>query len=392
VPSFEVFVDNFNAVNPLKLNCISISNHKEIWVGGDNNNYFYKSPGNPFIEKTFSTGGQTDQIKNIRFFNNNTYVTGKKMVLKIDSKNKVINYGFGANDILIDKNDFFIGYTLTFKVANDELDRHYPPKLNSKSILERRTNVFAKDLQNNIWIGTNYGLYQYNKKDSITNWSEKLDCLQTTITDLEYDTDMHSLFVATASKGIVCIKNNVSISQISKKEGLNSITCNTIRKIAPNYYLIGTNNGLNSILFKNNTYEIKNLNAILGLKNKRINDVNFLDDIVYLATDRGLVHFNIKNIEHKKSHPVCWIEQLINQNNDNTSDSNQFDYSNNDISIRYIGISYINQNNLTYFYKLNGQNERWFATKESQINYKSLAPNKYTFKVFCVDGFGANDL
>lgn len=388
VPSFDVFVETMNAATPPKLNCISINDQKELWVGGDNNNYFYKSPGTAFVKRTYATNGQTDQIKNIRFFNSDTYVVGKKMVLKIDPKNKIINYGFGANDIMMAGNDFLIGYSLTFKLNIHELTKNYPPKLNNRTLLQKRATVFAKDAANNIWLGTNYGLYQYNKKDSITNWSSKIECLQATITDLEYDAPDHTLFVATASKGIIKIKNGSAISQISKKEGLNSITCNTIKKIAPNYYLVGSNNGLNSILLRKNSSEIKNLNAILGLKNKRINDINFLDDIVYLATDNGLLYFNIKNIERKKSRPKCLIESLENGKKTVPTNNAVIEYSDNDISINYIGISYINQNNLTYYYKLDERNDTWSSTKETRINYQSLSPGKYSFSAYCVDGFG----
>lgn len=335
------------------------------------------------------TDNQTDQIKHIRFFGANTYVIGKKMVLKIDPKNKIINYGFGANDIMIDENNFFIGYNITFKVNNDALNKKYPPDFTNKTLLSKRANVFTKDANHTIWIGTNNGLYQYSEKDSISNLSYKLGNLQTTINDLNYDAESKTLWVATASKGLFGIQSSGTTRQISKKDGLNSITCNTIKKIAPNYYLVGSNNGLNAVLLKNNVCDIKNLNAILGLKNKKINDIAFLDNIVYLATDNGLLYFNIKNIERKKSRPKCLIENLRNQNGIvQQAQSYQFHYSSNDVSINYSGISYVNQNNLTYYYKLDGQSDNWSTTKESQINYKSLAPKQYTFCVYCMDGYG----
>ncbi|MBL0013696.1 MAG: histidine kinase [Flavobacterium sp.] len=389
VPSFDVFVDNLNEVNPQKLNCISINSQHEIWIGGDYNNYYHKYPGKPFTKKTFFTDGQTDQIKNIRFFESDTYIIGKKTVVKVDAEKKAIDCGFGANDIMMTDRDLVIGYSKIFKVNSDHLNRNNPPALRGKELLHKRGTVFAKDLDNNIWIGTNEGLYHYSKKDSITNWDAKFGNQPSTISDLYIDNDSKSLFVTTVSKGIYRVKNNKIITRISKKEGLNSISCNAIKKIAPDYYLVGTNNGLNAILFQNDAFEIKNLNAILGLKNKRINDVEFDNNTVYLATDEGLLNFNIKNIVPKNNRPKCWIQDLKNGSKTLAHhNQNVINYNANNISVKFVGISYINQNNLTYYYKLDGQNDTWSATKESQINYRALAPRNYTFKVYCIDGFG----
>ncbi len=390
VPSFAVFVNNMNATTPTKLNCISINDEKEIWVGGEFNNYFIKPHNQNFVKQTFSSENQPDQIKSIRFFNGDTYVVGKTKVLKIDNHQKKSSFGFGANDILIDQTDLFIAYNLTFKVALKNLTKVIEEKkIGPHLLLSKRASVFEKDSKNNTWIGTNNGLYQYNRKDSITNWSTKSDYLQTSIQDLYFDNLTQTLLVASNSKGIITVKEDQTIRQISRKNGLNSITCNTIKKTANDYYLVGSNNGLNSIFFKNNSYTIKNLNPILGLKNKKINDIGFLDDVVYLATDNGLLYFNIKNIERKNSQPKCLIENLKNQNGVVLQQQPyQFHYSNNDVSINYTGISYINQNNLTYYYKLDGQSEHWSKTNESQINYKSLAPKQYTFSVYCMDGYG----
>ncbi len=390
VPSFDVFVDNLNHANPLKLNCVSINANKEIWVGGDNNDYYFKSPGKSFVKHVVETDDQTDQIKNIRFFGTDTYIVGKKKVLKKDAANTITSYGFGANDIMIVGNEFFIGYNLTFKVDDIRLREHYGLELNDQKLLHKRTNVFAKDAADKVWIGTNSGLYQYTKESSVTVYHPKSQNLQSNIIDLNYNPESKTLFVATASKGVFYIQNDEIVHQISKKDGLNSISCNTLKQIASNYYLVGTNNGLNAIEFKNDSYKVKNLNLILGLKNKRINDIEFHDNTVYLATDIGLLNFNIKNIEPKKTNPKCWIAALKNGDKIIAEENNhcKFEYNNNDISINFIGISYSNQNNLTYCYKLDPQKATWSETNESQINYKSLAPGSYTFSVYCKDGFG----
>ncbi|MDN3676429.1 histidine kinase [Flavobacterium paronense] len=385
VPSFDVFNDKINTEKPLKINCITINKKNEIWLGGDNNDYYIKKNGS-IEKKTIFNQKRVDKINNIRFFNDKTYVVGKLGVIEIDGKGNEKKLRVGANDILIKKNDVFVGYTFIYKIKTKNLYNITSNLISSNNLISKRATVLCDGDNDNIWIGTNFGLYQYNPKDSITYFGERNEKLDTSIADLYYDTENHTLLVGSNSKGIVTIKKNLVQQKITKNSGLNSNTCNAIKKIASNTYLIGTNNGLNSLLIKNdNTFEIRNLNAVLGIKNNRIYDIDYLDNIVYLATGNGLLSFDYRNITSKKSKPKCLIINLKNQNN--TKNNNfVFQYSKSDISIEYNGISYINQGNLTYYYKLNGKNDTWSTSTETKINYNSLPAGKYTFSVFCQDG------
>lgn len=387
VPSFDILIDKMGIENQLKLNSISINSKKEIWVGGDNNNYFIKKPKKTFETKTAFANKKKDLVTNIRFYNNNTYVIGKNGVDKIDAKNNVTNYNFSANDILINKKQFFIGYTYIYKFPIEGAKNFTSYYINSKIILNKRATILSEGNDDQVWIGTNFGLFQYTKKDSISYWGNKSEKYKTSIEDLYYDNVSQTLFVASNSKGIITIKDNKIKHHITSINGLNSNTCNAIKKISATNYLIGTNNGLNLVIFKNKDIEVQNLNAILGLKNNKINDVDFLDNIVYLATDDGLLNFNLRSINDSKNKPKCHITNLKNQNI-TIKNNFIFPYNKNDISIEYNGISYINQGNLTYYYKLNGQGDQWSSSRETQINYKLLPPKKYTFSVYAIDGFG----
>ncbi len=385
VPSFDILIDKMEVKEQLKINCISINSKKEIWVGGDNNNYYVKKPKQRFERKIAFVNKKKDLVTNIRFYDNDTYVIGKNGVNKIDNKNNVTNYNFSSNDILINDKQFYIGYTYAYKFSIEKPENFNADYINSKIILNKRVTTLSEGNDNQVWIGSNFGLFQYTKKDSIQYWGDKSAIFQTSIEDIYYDKNTKTVFVATASKGIVAIQNNKIKFQINK--GLNSNTCNSIKKIAETNYLIGTNNGLNLLIFKNKTIEVQNLNAILGLKNNKINDVDFLDNIVYLATDNGLLSFNFKQIIAKKGKPKCHIINIRNQNKI-IAENFIFPYNKSDISISFNGISYLNQGNLTYYYKLNSKNNEWTSSKESQINYKLLPPKKYIFSVYAIDGFG----
>lgn len=386
VPSFDVISNQFNESKPAKINCISINDQKEIWAGGDANNYFVKRPGAEFISESYLEAGNPDQITAVRFFEGNTYVVGKNMILRIDKNGKKTSLGCGSNDLLLDAESGYFGYTIVYKIPRRKLHLGIKPMLTKDHILlHKRASALLREGENT-WIGTNYGLYRYRPKDSITHWNQ-VPSLQSAVQDLYFDAKLQTLFVATSSKGIVLLKNDKIIGQISRKNGLNSMTCNAIEKTGAQTYLVGSNNGLNLLTFNNGQSCVKNINAVLGLKNQKINDIGFLDNLVYLATDRGLLWFNITKINRKDSRPKCLIETLKTQKKNLAQHHRyQFEYNDNQVSIHYSGISYISQNSLTYHYQLSGQ--EWAQTQESQIIYKSLPSGEYIFKVYCTDGYG----
>jgi len=378
VPSFKV-----NLLLPNKsINCLSSNNKGELWIGGMSNDYYIKT-NTSIIEYSLSNELRKDKISNIRFFNNTSYIIGKSGIKIIDSiKSKF--YNLSANDILIEKLDYFIGTTYTAKLSTDEFNRINLDTLHKKSILTKRTNILCKDDKNNKWLGTNFGLYRYHKNKKLKNFGLKNDKLSVSIEDLYFDNHNKTLLVATASKGLIFLKNDTLYKKVTLKDGLNNNTCNTIKKIKQNSYLIGTNNGLNLIDIKNNN--VLNLNPVLGIKNKRIKDIEFINDTIYLATNTGVLNFDYTCLKQQKIAPKCIITKLTNEDGEISNHSSH--YSKNDISIQFNGISYIDKGEVTYFYKLNNQDNKWSSTKESQVNYKSLPASKYTFKVYCVNGGG----
>lgn len=389
VPSFEVFNDNLGSSNPVRLTCIASNEAKEIWTGDDRNNYSYKTPGSDFKKQTIPNTDQKDQIKNIRFFGKYTFIVGKKMTCCIDSEKRIIARGLGGNDILLDDAKCFLGYNITFKFRTNN-GYSLPRKFSSKDILTHyRTNVIAKDSSSRIWLGTNSGLKYYSEHDSIQNWDAKAPILQQPIEDLLFEPENNRLFVATSTSGLYVLEKDREITVLSKENGLNSLSCNAIKKISNNYFIVATNNGLNSIRSSSKGYKIQNLNALIGLRNKKINDLAFQNDTIYLATDNGLIYFNQGAISSKKINPKCFIQQVKSRRNtfvDNFPSVLQGE--DNEVIFKFIGISFMSQNNLTYYYRLKPLNNAYNSTFQNQLNYTSLLPGEYMFSVFCVDSFG----
>ena len=387
VPSFEVFEDKLNTNASLKLNCVSINDQQEIWVGTNKNYYYVKENNGPFVQYSLRDDGLSNEICNIRFFGRDAYIANKSLFAKMDGHVAKYNFPFSTNDILVDGAFYYIGTGATYKIPIAALAKMLPTAFGPYILIEKRTSVLAKGGENEIWAGTNFGLYAYHtNRDQPEFLGSNDQRLQASIRDLLYDKQSKTLFAATNSQGVLMVQDGKVSNQFSRKNGINSNSCNTIKQISEDNYLIGSNNGLNALTIKGKSYETKNLNAILGLKNQKINDIELLDGMVYLITDNGLLYFDLKTIRRQKTYPICYLRALINGETQTPTSVRKFSYSNNNLSIQYIGLSYSDAKNLSYFYRLDGQSTRWTQSKETQINYSSLAPGKYTFCVYCVDG------
>ncbi len=378
VPSFEVFQKN------IKINCIAKKEQNTLWFGGFENDYYVKT-NNTFSKKSLNINWRKNSITNIRFFENTTYVIGKSGLLKINPTNTQ-EFPININDVMQNNNHLFIASTNTFKIGKNELSNDLFSKNKSKVILNKRSLVFANDSKHNVWIGTNIGLFKYNFKDSIKSINNKKKVLSSLVNDLFFDDENKHLIIATASKGLVVIKNDTISHTISQKDNFNSNTVNTIEKLNSNTYLIGTNNGLNLLNLKDDTFTIKNYNTALSFKNKKVNAIAFVNDTIYIATNDKLIYFKSNYLKNKTTKPICFIDGLyIKNKTKNVISGSKIEYNSNDININFTGISFIDKGDITYHYKLNNN---WSTTKETQRNYNTLTPNNYTFSVYCVNGFG----
>lgn len=379
-----LFVPSFNIIQYLKgikTNSLG-TNNNELWIGGEFNNYYIKNRDS-IHSYNLNKNWRKNKILKIRFFNNKPYIIGKSG-LKIINSSKNEEYQLGFNDILLKNSSYFLGTDYTAKLLIEELKKINLDTVHKKSILNKRTNVICEGKNNDIWIGTNFGLFKYNPKDSISDYSKNSSFLDTSIEDLFFDYENNFLLVATSSKGLVVLKNNRVVKNFNINNNLNSNTCTSIKKIKKGSYLIGSNNGLNLIDLQKN--EITNLNPTIGIKNKRIKDIETINNTSYLATDHGVLSFEIDYLKSKFVKPKCIISAL--KNEDGLITKKIEDYKKRDISVTFNGISFIDNGDVNYYYQLENQDEKWSFTKETQVNYKSLPPNKYVFKVYCVNGFG----
>lgn len=359
--------------NHSKVNSLLVNNDGELLIGSASGAYI-KQRGNIKL-LNFDKG-----IKQTRLFKDVSYILGNNLTLR--SKENTITLPLILNDILIDENLCYLATSsYVLKTSVDKLfslgSLTYT-SVKEQLIFNRRVNSITKG-KNNIYIGSSTGLYTYKNNTCEKNNSSKKE-LNSTILDLFYNKETEHLLVATNSKGVSVLSKGKLIKTFGKKDGLNSNRCNSIKKINNNSYLIGTNKGVNEISFTNNKFIIRDYSNFLKIQNEKINDIEIVKDSIYLATDRGVLVFNKnkKNVE-KKSVKII-IDNILVNNRVSVNNLDNLKHYENNISIKYTGISYNDFGALSYAYKFKNDTT-WAVTTSRILNFKDLPDNKYELQI-----------
>lgn len=358
-----------------------------LWLGGKENNYYTWHNG--ILQDHYLPADWTqNKISCFRSYKDKIYIGSKSGLVIYNNGHKKYIKG-NVNDLLFSHDKVAVATTYTAQMPVEEMEAYIvftPPKYRK---LYKRTNVLCEDDEGALWIGTNFGLYRY-KQDadtfSIMNVGEKAEDLSASIEDIHYDKETGQLLVATASKGLVVMKGLSVLQVIKTANGLNNNTVNSIKKIAAATYLAGTNNGLNKVVLYGDSATVDNYNFQVGISNKRVNDIEFSKDTVYLATDYGMLYFHTGMLNHVSVSPACNITTVRTKNG--TFTGKPLHYRDNDISVSFGGISFKDRGDVSYYYRITGNDKQWNITQESQVNYKDLAPGHYTFELFCKNGMG----
>ncbi len=257
-----------------------------------------------------------------------------------------------------------------------------------------RVTQICEDLHGTLYCGTPEGLYKWT--DSFVPLFKTQNILSNRINTITCDAN-NIVWVSVSSGQIIAIHNDKIIYEFNPADNaiFTGTICRSMFADKRSNIWIATNNGLNKINYffnaNTNTIEVKNIvpyTTIDGLADNNINDVYVKDSMVYTATSKGVSVFNYIKIATTPPPPVFFTNININQRDTSIKDQYTLMHNQNNISIKYAGISFISDGKIRFRYKLIGSDDKWNYTSLNQIELKSLHDGDYTFVVEALDKFG----
>jgi len=300
------------------------------------------------------------------------------------SSSKVFQRILHNNDVVLFTRDS------RFKIF-DRLNNRVISSNTFKNPINSNLNALTQDSLNNVYFGTMNGLYKVVDYDyqNIYELKNKGGLGFGRISDIHVD-GKNLVWITTIGNGVFCIKNN-DIIQINDIEAISSLMVNKVVSVKDSMLWLATNTGIDVLSYNwNDTLSIKfqrNINNTDGLVSNFVNDLEYWNDYIWAATNRGICRFSPNIVNSEVPQLPIYITNFA--NNDSTYNFNQeldFKYNQNDVLISYNGLSFQQQKEpIEYKYRLikNGSNDnrQWYYTNDRNQRFNNLNPGNYIFEV-----------
>ncbi len=327
---------------------LKVDQNDNIWIGSANNgvNMFNYKTGrfvfNPVLNRYVQNGVVT--------------------ALDVDSKNQLY-VGTQSGLVFYDIN----------KDKSQLLTQIYG--LNSSDI-----SVVYADTKDRIWVGLNNGKgLNVIEKDSI----QKIE-LEGLITPKSIVEDLDgNIWVGTQTKGILVIKDKIVSKTIKEEDGLLSNLINQLNVDDQNNVFIGTSRGLNKIDKEGRIHVYTERSGFTGIEAK--DNATYKDQLGHLwfGTVKGAIKYKPELDQNKVPQPLTHIAKMqVNREDYEMVPNQKLNYLQNDIIFEYNSVSLRNPDAVEYKIMLEPADKDWRpVTEQTTVNYSSLQPERYTFKV-----------
>lgn len=248
-----------------------------------------------------------------------------------------------------------------------------------------RITALAKVNGSLFYYGSTDGLYKYNLSLDREISLQKNHLLSERVTGLCITPDS-ILWVATASDGLVGVKNDSVIVHITEAGGMISNATRSIMAGKPGQLWVGTWAGISVINYRpaNNqvSFSIQNLSVHDGLTNNVINEMIYSHDTIYAATSDGISVIPANISIPRYNIPVELVGISINQRDTALATTYNLPYNQHDIQLQLAGIELSGHfKNLQYTLD---KNSNWVNLKENILALQ-LTSGSHLIRVRAVD-------
>ena len=254
------------------------------------------------------------------------------------------------------------------------------------STVTKRVTALVKANDGMVYFGSIDGLYKYNyPQNTLLSLAPKNHLLGERVMALCATPD-NLLWIATSDNGIVAVKDDKVLLNITTRGGIINNSCRSIATGKPGQIWLGTVEGISVIHYKlldnKISVSIQNISVNDGLTSNEVNEMLYQKDTVYAATTDGISVIPADISIPIFSIPVQIIHVSINQRDTIITNKYDLGYDQRNIFIRFAGIELSGHfKNLQYTL---GDNKDWINLYENILNLE-LNHGHHILQVRAVD-------
>jgi len=347
-----------------------------LWFGFNNRLYVL---ADSLMDLTFQFADNYNSFVVTKNSNNNIIVASSNGLFEINPKNlEVVNSNTFDNNLLYLKNIYIDSKDRIFISSGYNGIVYYFKDFNSEPLyIENTSTTLLQDfieIDSTLYGANNTGIVRF----SDTTFVPHINIPFSTTT---FKKIANNIFVGT-DNGLYNYVNDTLKSVTIRNLSNHSITAISEANDT-NYIWIGTYNGLNYVNIK--TWEAEfQVNEQDGLPGNEIAINGLLRNakgMMWIGTLHGIATYDIKKNSEIKYAPDCRIETII-LNGDEINDvDNILKYWQNNFIFELSGLSFKNEQSIVYEYYLRGKNKVFESSSGVPFKaaYQNLPPGKYTF-------------
>ncbi len=236
--------------------------------------------------------------------------------------------------------------------------------------LLKRSTCIAVAPGNVIYHGSTDGLYKFDyEHQQDISLAQKHPLLAERIVAICPSPDNY-VWVATASKGVLALRNDSVVKIFSTGNGIINNTIKCICSGRPGEIWVGTNSGISIIRYTNTpaNFTYQNLTINDGLCNNTINEMLYSNDSVYCATGNGICVIPAGISMPQLDIPVRLTSIAINNRDTSVADNYKLAYNQNNIQLQFAGIDL-------------GGHFNYFQYRIDEVGWQKLESNTLTLQL-----------